>query len=118
MCKCKFCNKTFNTHKESNASICGSCSVSKRRWISKIALVKQLGGKCSKCGFAGHPSALHFHHIDPKEKNYSINSNKLIAKDRLNEVKKCILLCANCHSIQHANNDLLKSFGLLNEDWL
>jgi len=118
MCKCKFCKKSFNDKKKSNATVCRSCSVSRRRWISKISLVKKLGGKCTKCGFTGHPSALHFHHKDPNNKKFSINSNKLLVSDRHEEIKKCILLCANCHSIEHANNKLLKSFGLLDEEWL
>lgn len=58
---------------------------------------------CQKCGF-NHPAALHFHHIKPQEKNvditkmsyggYSIQSIK-------KEMKKCIILCANCHAIHH-----------------
>lgn len=41
-----------------------------------------------------------------------------MTKDRYEELDKCILLCANCHSIEHSNNKLLKSFGFLKEEWL
>lgn len=115
---CKHCNKQFKTHpsktfKNTNRTICGSCCVSKRRWKSKIELVEKLGGKCNRCGFTGHPGAFHFHHIDPTNKSHEINGNKLLTSDRWEEIKKCELLCANCHQTEHSNTDLIKSFGLL-----
>ena len=58
--------------------------------------------KCTKCGF-NHPAALDFHHENPAEKEYAIS--KLISNKRfktaVEEVKKCIVLCANCHRIHH-----------------
>lgn len=59
---------------------------------------------CSRCGF-NHPAALQFHHIDPKTKSFTI-SKQLIAnrssKERiLQEIEKCIVLCANCHFLEH-----------------
>ena len=117
---CKHCKKNFKVHKSkqnktttSTRSICGSCSVSKRRWKSKIQLVESLGGKCNRCGFNGHPGAFHFHHINAELKNHEINANKLLTKDRWDEIKKCELLCANCHCIEHSNTELIKSFGLI-----
>jgi hypothetical protein len=118
MNKCKHCSKSFQDKARPNGTVCGSCRVSKRRWKSKIELVEKLGGKCNNCGYDKHPGALHFHHINPKKKEYELNSNNLLSKNRFKELDKCILLCANCHSIEHANNKLLKSFGLLNEEWL
>ena len=118
MCKCKHCSKEFKPHpsrecSNSQRTICGSCSVSKRRWKSKIELIESLGGQCIRCGFKGHPGAFHFHHTDPTKKSHEINSNKLLTKDRWNEVKKCELLCANCHCVEHSNTELIKSFGLM-----
>jgi hypothetical protein len=58
--------------------------------------------KCSKCSFS-HIAALDFHHVDPSEKKYVISalvSNKSFTK-AMNEAKKCIVLCANCHRIHH-----------------
>jgi hypothetical protein len=58
--------------------------------------------KCSKCGFS-HIAALDFHHINPEEKEDSISnliSNKRFTK-AYEELKKCIVLCANCHRIHH-----------------
>ena len=63
---------------------------------------------CEKCGFDKHPKAIDFHHKDPKTKIFGIgkfingrqcnDENKLIV---LEEIKKCVCLCANCHRIHH-----------------
>jgi hypothetical protein len=58
--------------------------------------------KCTTCGFS-HPAALDFHHEDPTKKEAHIHrllQNGLSAKLR-KELKKCIVLCANCHRIHH-----------------
>jgi hypothetical protein len=58
--------------------------------------------KCSKCGF-NHIAALDFHHTNPALKDGNINrfvSNGQFAKV-YEEIKKCIVLCANCHRIHH-----------------
>ena len=62
--------------------------------------------KCSECGF-NHPAALDFHHVNPNEKEYSIAYLKhLGSKEKLlQEVDKCIVLCANCHRIHHHGGD-------------
>jgi hypothetical protein len=60
--------------------------------------------QCTKCGFA-HPAALDFHHEDPEQKEYNVHklvSNKRFAK-AYEEIKKCTVLCANCHRIHHYN---------------
>jgi hypothetical protein len=57
---------------------------------------------CVKCG-QNHPATFDFHHVDRTTKEASIN--KLIKyrafKQAMEEVKKCIVLCANCHRIHH-----------------
>jgi predicted class III extradiol MEMO1 family dioxygenase len=58
--------------------------------------------KCSVCG-ENHPAVLDFHHIDPKEKTYSVSrlvSDRSYSK-AMEEIKKCIVLCANHHRIHH-----------------
>ena len=60
--------------------------------------------RCEFCGF-NHGAALDFHHEDPstKENNvHSLISNGQFAK-AYEEIKKCIVLCANCHRIHHHN---------------
>jgi hypothetical protein len=51
-----------------------------------------------------NPICLDFHHKDPKKKDKAVA--KLLGfknKERLlNEIKKCIVVCANCHRKIHA----------------
>jgi len=70
----------------------------KRKWL--FELKKEL--KCEKCGFS-HPAALDFHHIDPSQKHFGISINKHNKKEVLEEIKKCKVLCSNCHRIEHAS---------------
>ncbi len=60
--------------------------------------------KCQKCGYNKCPEALDFHHIDPEEKEERIAkmiSNNYSLDKVKKEVKKCIVLCANCHREFH-----------------
>jgi hypothetical protein len=66
----------------------------------KKALVDEAGGRCALCGFDEHLAALQFHHVDPSDKSFHLAEGGMtrgIAKSRA-EVKKCVLLCANCHA--------------------
>lgn len=71
----------------------------------KELLVAYKGGKCEKCGYNKSIVALDFHHVNPKEKDFSIGDCKHVNIEILKrEVDKCLLLCANCHREQHENN--------------
>jgi hypothetical protein len=66
--------------------------------------------KCTQCGFF-HIAALDFHHEDPNTKEGNVHdyiSNGQFAK-AYEEIKKCIVLCANCHRIHHHNEKTLQS---------
>lgn len=72
----------------------------------KTNLIKVFGSKCCICGFDKWQSALEFHHVNPEEKEFGITvdtATKAIEK-QLAEMKKCILVCANCHRGIHSNN--------------
>lgn len=78
-----------------------SKSVIEWRKRTKLKLVDYKGGKCQICDYNKSISALHFHHLDPNEKDFSI-SGKSLSFDKLKlEVDKCILVCSNCHSEIH-----------------
>jgi hypothetical protein len=59
---------------------------------------------CECCGFDDH-RALHFHHInDDKENTVSIMMCRGFSLENIKkEAAKCIVLCANCHAIEHFN---------------
>lgn len=75
--------------------------VKQARIKRKEILVNILGGKCIKCGYNKCVRALDFHHIDPKEKDFSISQKWNTIIKCLEEIKKCILLCSNCHRELH-----------------
>lgn len=59
--------------------------------------------RCCSCGFDKDASALQFHHIIPDDKTDEIS--KVMATgvydDIIDELKKCAVICANCHQILH-----------------
>jgi transposase len=79
---------------------CAAVAVASRRRRVKEILVDEAGGRCVICGYRASMRALQFHHIDPAEKEFEISySGNTVALERLRtEVKKCVLLCANCHA--------------------
>ena len=57
---------------------------------------------CSICGYNKCDKALHFHHIISRYKRFTITMTDIINSKRTNkqiiiELRKCILLCSNCH---------------------
>lgn len=69
----------------------------------KFILVQFLGGQCSECGYRGCDAALEFHHKDPATKIGRGVSDVLTGRFELalEEAKKCVLLCGNCHQKLH-----------------
>jgi len=58
--------------------------------------------KCSKCGFPYHPSILQFHHLNKETKNFSICDGLYHTKQEVeDEIKKCVVICSNCHHLEH-----------------
>ena len=76
----------------------------RKQWIELKESVK-----CISCGFA-HPAAIDFHHVNP-----SPSDRKIFALLRCNnfsaaieEIKKCVPLCANCHRVHHYDERVIK----------
>lgn len=71
----------------------------------KENLIKVCGSQCTLCGYNRLSAGLEFHHIDPTQKQYGIASQGTChnLEADLAEVKKCILVCANCHREIHNN---------------
>lgn len=59
--------------------------------------------RCIKCG-QNHPATLDFHHVnrkDPEKKSVNYLAAQGLYSQAYEEVKKCVVLCANCHRIHH-----------------
>lgn len=75
----------------------------------KEKLVEYKGGKCERCGYDKCITALEFHHLDPREKDFGIGSKDVLSFEKCKkEVDKCILVCANCHREIHYEEALKK----------
>lgn len=80
---------------------CKSCEVKETRTRYWDIIEEHFGGwRCNRCGFWGHPFQMDCHHINPADKAYEIAKLRGKAPLKLKEeLKKCELLCANCHRI-------------------
>jgi hypothetical protein len=69
--------------------------------------IKMMAG-CEICGYKIHPAALTFDHLDPVNKYRTkngklvhlsdmIKGNRYSMNTILKEIKKCRILCFNCH---------------------
>lgn len=99
---CRTCGKEGEEHFYKSAKYhCRTC------WNKRTAqsgkdqvkdLKKEFGGKCSLCGYDKCDDALQFHHIDPSKKEFSLGMKRGYKIETLREeLKKCILVCSNCH---------------------
>ena len=73
----------------------------------KLELIKLHGNQCEVCGYNKNYSALEFHHENPAKKSFQLDLRSLSNRSWemiLTEVKKCQLLCSNCHA-EHHNPD-------------
>ncbi len=85
---------------------CRSCITTTFRQRRKLLLINLRGNACERCGYDRCVDALHFHHLDPSQKEYRLSSGntRSLEKD-LEEVSKCMLVCANCHAEIHHRDD-------------
>jgi hypothetical protein len=79
-----------------------ACQRHRRRNRDFIIAIKKRN-ECAHCGCNDH-RCLCFHHKDPATKLHRIyymhNRSFSLAKIQA-EIDKCIVLCANCHAIEH-----------------
>ena len=78
-------------------------AVSKRRKKLREMSLEFSGGKCQICGYNKCTRALNFHHKDPKQKDFGLSERGLTRSwEKIEkEIKKCVLVCANCHMEIH-----------------
>ena len=70
------------------------------------------GNPCQECG-EDRPETLVFDHVNPSSKKHNISymRGRYSLNAILKEIKKCRILCANCHSIRTS-----KQFNWHNRD--
>lgn len=84
-----------------------------RRLRLKKKLVYSKGNKCQICGYCRCLVALDFHHIDESTKLFELSQRDLTRSWNiiLEEAKKCLLVCSNCHREIHAGIVVLDKKG-------
>ena len=92
----------------------------KQKYQEKKNLVQEIKSSCAcaKCGET-RGYVLDFHHISPNEKSETIarlTSNTSNMNKVYDEIKKCIVLCANCHREFHYLQERNQEFTI--EDYL
>ena len=56
---------------------CRACVSQIRRIAIKQRAVEYRGGSCEHCGWNRNNAALHFHHVNPSEKEFNIGNSKV-----------------------------------------
>lgn len=96
---CRQCDKPLNG--KGGWQLCSNHYRKERRRIIKSTLVEAMGGQCSSCNQEFPLSVYDFHHVGDKD----LSPGRMIDNESLKticeEIMKCILLCANCHRIEH-----------------
>jgi hypothetical protein len=65
--------------------------------------VQAFGGKCGICEYNRCIEALDFHHLDPNKKDFSPSASTKNKQTFIEELRKCVCLCSNCHREVHFN---------------
>lgn len=107
-CICTICKREYKYHYEDTKghtrTKCNSCLVNVRRFALKDKCIEYKGGKCQTCGYDKCKKSMHFHHVDPSLKDFTISGAHARSWNKIKaELDKCILVCSNCHGEIHAD---------------
>jgi protein-arginine kinase activator protein McsA len=81
-------------------------SEKKRLFLARFIKRVKLRFGCKLCRYKRCSSALDFHHLDPSTKEYGISkmvNDKMSIHLIKKEMRKCIVVCGNCHKEIHEN---------------
>lgn len=73
---------------------------------TKTRIIESFGGMCGICGYNKCQRSIDLHHLDPSQKEFSLGKIRAHPKSWssvVEELKKCVLLCKNCHGEVHDN---------------
>lgn len=82
---------------------CFRCYFNKRKVEVSQRVAAIVGAACWICGYAKTKRNLCFHHTNAATKKFNLTTRELMLKwDRVfTEMKKCVLVCCNCHGEIH-----------------
>jgi hypothetical protein len=99
----RFCSQRCK-NRDTNNRHQNYAAQSARGMQRKVQLVTRHGGCCGRCGYDRNLAALTWHHLDPRAKSFDLDLRTLSNRSAAaieDEVRKCELLCANCHAEAH-----------------
>lgn len=97
---CRVCRLAQNREWQRNNRARRQAYANERNRKRKAEAVAMFNGKCLDCGQAFPDCVFEFHHTDPSQKD--INPSEAWARPKwMEELNKCVMLCANCHRIRH-----------------
>ena len=107
---CKQCFGEFVTYDDNQ--ICCNVDCHKKFFDDirlKSSIVRQRAkervGACEVCGYNKWFSCLEWHHVCPELKKHEISAMRTYPTEEIEqELKKCVLLCCNCHQEIHRGN--------------
>lgn len=109
ICKCKKpATRTFfapdkrrTKGLQSHCRLCGRAFKKKHsdEMRQKIARYKLSCG-CNDCGYDSHHAALEFDHVKGSKRFCISNMTRCLWTKILSEIKKCEVVCSNCHKIR------------------
>ena len=79
-------------------------NVKRWRYNCKERIIEAMGGGCCVCGYNKCQRSLALHHLDPSKKDLSFGAVRANPKNwtaLVAELRKCILVCHNCHCEIH-----------------
>ena len=80
-----------------------------KRWLAEYKL--RVG--CSDCGYKAHPAPLQFDHVQPYLHARSVSMLSGTARWKIEEeIERCEVVCANCHSIRTSDRGQLATKGV------
>lgn len=105
-CRCPLCREAWRIYQK---------QAQRKRSAKRMAVLRRYKLKlgCRMCGFRGHHAALTFDHRDPTTKVHEITRSLSGLKWTTikAEVRKCQILCFNCHMIKtHENKESNSAF--------
>lgn len=87
-------------------------SVNKKTFLEAIKKFE-----CERCGYNKCYDSLDFHHINDNKKEFSLghinkrfSSVGRLTKVVLEELNKCVVLCRNCHRIEHSTTERFEKY--------
>jgi hypothetical protein len=100
--QCPICKKEFPWTKN---SVCSTCRSAIQRWTNRNKAYEVMGSKCVKCS-NDDCDVLTAHHKDKNTKKFELSRGWHLSWKRIEEeVSKCELLCFNCHTKLHAQEN-------------